>query len=278
MLKIVVFDSRGRVEIFGNVNIVSLDSDIFFQSCSKCSHTTTRSVVPTVPPRFSLHHWTPACVIWARCRSTRQPMPVPTSTTNITCSSSSATTCIIFLWHWERLRIRGREGGDESKSCEEGFGALVEDEWVMQRRDRSEEEYLRLWRGWGSERWVAQGIHSFAVILVPFLRLTLQMSCGNPSYKSQLKLTTKPVAVPSPSKLSLKTITTRPSSAKLSLTIMLDKLLWDSQKYSTNTFCFAKSLTQPSCHFELAAFMSHITLLIMSSKRILTFKHFHQEL
>lgn len=188
---------KERVEIFGNVNIVSIDSAIFFQSCGKYSHTTTLSVVPTVPPRCLLHRWTPACVIWARCRSTSQPRPVPTSTTNITSSSSSSTIYIIFHWHWERLRIRQR-GGDDSKSCEEGCGALVEDEWVMQRKDTSKEEYLRLWKGWGRGRWVAQGIYSFAAILVPFLRLTLQMSCGNPSYKSQLKTYHKACGSPQP--------------------------------------------------------------------------------
>lgn len=40
------------------------------------------------------------------------------------------------------------------------------------------QEYLRLRRERGTGREVTQGIHSFVVIMVPFLRLTLQMSCG----------------------------------------------------------------------------------------------------
>lgn len=53
---------------------------------------------------------------------------------------------------------------------------------------------------------MAQGIHSFAASAVPFLRSTLRMSCGNPSYKSQLRLSPQSLRrpPPSPSKLSLK--------------------------------------------------------------------------
>lgn len=122
---------------------------------------------------------------------------------------------------------------------------------------------------------MAQGIHSFAAIMVPFLRLTLQMSCGNPSYKSQLKLTTKPVAVPSPSKLSLKTITAPPSPAKLSLIIMLDIQPQHGQKNPTTTFLLClkylklcpEGLSLTNRHFR-----SYITLIVLLSKQISTFK------
>ncbi len=90
------------------------------------------------------------------------------------------------------------------------------------KRDTTEEEWWggdqRLWKWWGRGRQVPQGIRSFAAFMFQFLRLTLQMSHGNPSNKSQLKLTTKPV-VSSPSKLSLKTISAAPSTAKLWLII-----------------------------------------------------------
>lgn len=171
---------------------------------------------------------------------------------------------------------------EAERSGTEGCRALVEDEWVMPRRDTAEEGLGRetgisetVQGGWGRGRQVAQGIHSFAAITAPFLRLTLQMSCGNPSYKSQLKLTTKPVAVPSPSKLSLKTITAPPNSAKLSLTVMLDILLKRGQKNPITTFCNAESFwnfAQTSCHYQLGVFMSHVTSLITLSKQILIFR------
>lgn len=134
---------------------------------------------------------------------------------------------------------------------------LVEDEWVMQRRGwGGRQEYLRPWGGWGKGRQVAQGIHSFAAIMASFLRLTLQMPCGNPSYKSQLKLTTKPVAVPGPFKLSLKIITAPPSWAKPSLTVMSDRLSKQTQKFPTTTFCYVEYFF--SRHSHLGAFRSLI--------------------
>lgn len=107
----------------------------------------------------------------------------------------------------------------------------------MQKGDKTEQEPRGESRNIGDceetearGRQVTQGIHSSAAIMVSFLRLTLQMSCGNLSYKSQLKLTTKPVVVPGPSKLSLETIAAPPGSGKPSLTIML-------KESSSNYFC-----------------------------------------
>lgn len=80
-----------------------------------------------------------------------------------------------------RAEAEGRRGT-------EGCRALVEDEWVMQRRNTTEEElrgerqaYLRLWNGWGGGRQVAQGIHSFAPLWFHFWGRPCKCHVGIPS-------------------------------------------------------------------------------------------------
>lgn len=128
---------------------------------------------------------------------------------------------------------------------------------------------------------MAQGIHSFAASAVPFLRSTLRMSCGNPSYKSQLRLSPQSLRRPPQpiQTISKKTITAPPQPgrpAKPSLMMKFDVLLQQSPKNPRNTFCYADVLleTLPSRrrHSRLAAFMSHITSIIFLSKHISTFE------
>lgn len=130
---------------------------------------------------------------------------------------------------------------------------------------------------------MAQGIHSFAASAVPFLRSTLRMSCGNRSYKSQLRLSPQSLRRPPPPQpiqtISKKTITAPPQPAgraKPSLMMKFDVLLQQSPKNPRNTFCYADVLleTLPSRrrHSRLAAFMSHITSIIFLSKHISTFE------
>lgn len=128
---------------------------------------------------------------------------------------------------------------------------------------------------------MAQGIHSFAASVVPFLRSTLRMSCGNRSYKSQLRLSPQSLRRPPQpiQTISKKTITAPPQPAgraKPSLMMKFDVLLQQSPKNPRNTFCYADVLleTLPSQrrHSRLAAFMSHITSIIFLSKHISTFE------
>lgn len=104
------------------------------------------------------------------------------------------------------------------------------EEWVMQKGNETDDKwgkYLTLWKGWGRGKQVAQGVHYSVVFMVPFLRVTLQMLCGNLSNKSQLKITAKLLAVPRPSK------TPPPCPAKPSLIFLFDILLNRGQKNST---------------------------------------------
>lgn len=128
----------------------------------------------------------------------------------------------------------------------------------MSHVEKKKEEYN--WRGTGGkgrniwdyeeseareEKW-----HKGFILLWPlwfhFWGWPCKCHVGNLGYKSKLKLTTKPVAVPSPSQPSLRSLTAAPSSAKLSLTTMFDMLSKEGQNNPTTNFLVCRKFFECS--------------------------------